>query len=151
METEGENCFFFLFLFLFCFVLVPLQHMELLGQGSDLIHSCHLGFWQCWILNPRCQARDGTSVPVLPRCHQSHCGTGGSLKAASKGLIDRQEDKGRLVPCLGLAPHPYDKDAGCRSCWAVSHSWVRSRKSPWMQCLSVPAKPDSAKQTCYTE
>ena len=34
--------------------------------------------WQCWILNPLCQAGDLTCVPLLPRCCQSRCVTAGT-------------------------------------------------------------------------
>ena len=36
--------------------------------------------WQCQILNRLCQARDGTSLPVLQRCHQSCCAIAGTPK-----------------------------------------------------------------------
>ena len=48
------------------------------GIGSKLQLRPELQLWQCRILNPLCQAGDGTCVPELPRCHRSHCTTAGT-------------------------------------------------------------------------
>ena len=56
------------------------RYMEFPGQGSDpnLVCDLHHSSWQCWIFNPRSEARDRTCVPVLPRCCPSHCATAGT-------------------------------------------------------------------------
>ena len=48
------------------------------GARSELQLWPELQLQQHQILNPLCQARDGTCVPVLPRRHRSHCTTAGT-------------------------------------------------------------------------
>ena len=65
-----ESIFYFSFFF-----LAEQQHMEFLGQGSDLIYNCS---------NVRSfispfQAGDWTCVLSLQRCHWSHFATRGTL------------------------------------------------------------------------
>ena len=53
---------------LFFFLAAP-QHMEFLGQGSDLSHSCNLrhSYSNTGSLNLVCQARDRTCILALQR------------------------------------------------------------------------------------
>ena len=78
---------------LFCFVCFPffsflatLQHMEFPGQGSSPSHSC--GWSQ--ILNPLCQARYRTWVPLLPRPCWSCCATAGAPGRVFEGKVSER-------------------------------------------------------------
>ena len=62
-------------MYFFSSFLATPSHLEFPGQGSD---PGHCSLWQCQILNPLCWARDRTCIPVLQRCHQSHCMTVGT-------------------------------------------------------------------------
>ena len=67
-------------LYLSMYLSAAPQHMALLGQGSDLSHSCdpHHSYSNTRSSNPLCQARDGTHILVPRSCHQSHYATAGT-------------------------------------------------------------------------
>ena len=72
--SHKSETFLFLFFLSFFFFLYACptaapRHMEVLGQGSDLSRSCDHQVWQRWILNPLCQAGEGTCLPGLQRCY----------------------------------------------------------------------------------
>ena len=48
------------------------------GISSKPQSQPELKLQQSWILKPLCRPGDRTCVPVLPRCHQSHCVTVGA-------------------------------------------------------------------------
>jgi len=67
------------FSFCFCFFGCPATYGVFRpGIRSELQSGPKPQLWQHQILNPLCQARDRTSVPVLPRCHPSCCTTAGT-------------------------------------------------------------------------
>ena len=67
-------------LFVFSFLAIP-RHMEFLGQGSGLRHSCDLcsSCSNTGSFNPLFQARNQTCILVLQRHHHSCCPTVGTL------------------------------------------------------------------------
>ena len=83
--------FLFIYLFILSFVYLGLhpQHMEVprLGIQSELLllaysrataipdpsHICNHSSWQCWILNPLSEARDGTCNVMVPSRIRFHC------------------------------------------------------------------------------
>ena len=82
------------FLYFFFFFGHPTVY-EFLGQGSDLSHSCNLS----QILNPLYRARGRTCNPALPRCHQSHFATSGTLLTITEAT--RASPKGRSMSIQG--------------------------------------------------
>ena len=69
--NHSSYIFAFLGFVLFCFVLAALQHMEFMGQGSDLSHSCDLyrSYSNARSFSPLC--RPG----IKPASWQRPCGS----------------------------------------------------------------------------
>ena len=106
--------------------------------------------WQHWFLNPLCQARDQTCVPVLPRCHLSHCVTVGTPVSCffkkSKQLV-RNWIQTRSMLCILLLHLIYrffhfspknfffeETDCGSGFFWFQPNHVIK--KYPFFSCIS---------------
>ena len=100
MDTLFSFSFHFLSFFFFFWLL---QGIELLGQGSDLSHSCHPS--QSWS-NPRPLTHcAGPGIELAPQCSEDT----NDLVAPQKELQDVYIFKQAASPCV-LIFHP------CRKC-----------------------------------
>ena len=74
----------------FSFSTAP-RHMEFLGQGSDLSHSCNLRHSSSHArsFDPLCQAGDRTCIPAFRRHCQSHCTAAGAPLGKTGAGVNR--------------------------------------------------------------